>query len=70
MAGAEKVWVVSNVPNFANFVEEESKKKQVENNTNGDNITRVTKLKMRLFETCFLDEFRDNLIQMYDSNSR
>lgn len=70
LVGSEKAFVVGKVFDFANLVEEEAEKKEKEDKEMGENISRATKLKMRLSEACFLDELRDKLIRMYDSKSR
>ena len=70
LVGSEKAFVVGKVFDFANLVEEEAGKKEKEDKEMGENISRATKLKMRLFEACFPDKLRDKLIRMYDSKSR
>ena len=70
LLSAEKAWVVKNVNDFIVKVQDDANKKEEEKKQSGGSVNRATKLKMRLFEACFLDEFRDSLIRMYDSKSR
>ena len=70
LLGSEKAWVVGRIDSFVNLVEEDAERKENEKKETGGNISRATKLKMRLYEACFLDEFRDDLIRMYDSKNR
>ena len=70
MKGVEKLWVISKVKKYLDFIEKKAKNEEKEKQDNGGFVSRASKLKMRFYEACFLDEFRDDLIRMYDSKNR
>ena len=70
LTGTKKAWVASRVNKFVSDIDEKANNEEIRKRETGASISRATKLKMRLFEACFLDEHRDTLIRMYDSKNR